>query len=70
MIKNSTDFSDDPVLGHWSSSLVNMEKEIYEKKNDWWNLQEGSGKIHLNMTWRPILLTGFAAGLNRGSFSK
>jgi hypothetical protein len=47
-----------------------MEKEIYEKKNDWWNLQEGSGKIHLNMTWRPILLTGFAAGLNRGSFSK
>lgn len=65
---NSIDFGDDTVLGRWSSSLVDMENQLVNDKNDWWNLKEGTGKIHLDMTWKPVLLTGFSAGLAKGSY--
>jgi Ca2+-dependent lipid-binding protein len=67
-IMNSVDFGDDKVLGRWSSSLVDMENQLVNDKNDWWNLKDGTGKIHLNMTWKPVPLTGFSAGLTRGSY--
>lgn len=67
-IMNSVDFGDDTVLGRWTSSLIDMENQLVKEKNDWWNLKDGTGKIHLNMTWKPVPLTGFSAGLARGSY--
>ncbi|CAO0794356.1 unnamed protein product [Mucor circinelloides] len=67
-IMNSVDFGDDTVLGRWTSSLIDMENQLVKEKNDWWNLKDGTGKIHLNMTWKPVPLTGFSAGLTRGSY--
>ena len=67
-IMNAVDFGDDTVLGRWHSSLNEMEKQLVEEKNDWWNLEGGTGKIHLNMVWRPIPMTGFSAGLTRGTY--
>ncbi|CEP18365.1 hypothetical protein [Parasitella parasitica] len=68
VVMNSTDFGEDTVLGRWTSSLVDMENQLVKEKNDWWNLKDGTGKIHLNMTWKPVPLTGFSAGLTRGSY--
>ncbi|KAI8644638.1 C2 domain-containing protein [Parasitella parasitica] len=68
VIMNSTDFGEDSVLGRWTSSLLDMENQLIKEKNDWWNLKDGTGKIHLNMTWKPVPLTGFSAGLSRGSY--
>lgn len=67
-IMNSVDFGDDTVLGRWSSSLVDMENQLVKDKNDWWSMKDGTGKIHLNMIWKPVPLTGFSAGLTRGSY--
>ncbi|KAI7888150.1 C2 domain-containing protein [Mucor mucedo] len=67
-IMNSVDFGDDTVLGRWSSSLMDMENQLVKDKNDWWSIKDGTGKIHLNMIWKPVPLTGFSAGLTRGSY--
>lgn len=67
-IMNAVDFGDDTVLGTWKSSLLDMERQLVNEKNDWWNLTGGTGKIHLDMTWKPVPLTGFSAGLVRGSY--
>lgn len=64
----NTGISEDTLIGRWSSSLVDMEKQLIEEKNDWWNLKNGTGKIHLDMTWKPVPLTGFSAGLTRGDY--
>lgn len=64
----NTGISEDTLIGRWSSSLVDMEKQLIEEKNDWWNLKDGTGKIHLDMTWKPVPLTGFSAGLTRGDY--
>jgi Ca2+-dependent lipid-binding protein len=67
-IMNAVDYGNDTLLGRWTSSLSNMEKQLVEEKNDWWSLKEGTGKIHLDMTWKPVPLTGFSAGLTRGDY--
>ncbi|GAA5810280.1 hypothetical protein MFLAVUS_003700 [Mucor flavus] len=69
-IMNAVDFGDDTVLGTWSSSLLDMEDQLVKQKNDWWSVTGGTGKIHLNMTWKPVPLTGFSAGLTRGSYRR
>ncbi|KAG2237442.1 hypothetical protein INT48_009571, partial [Thamnidium elegans] len=69
-IMNAVDFGDDTVLGTWSSSLLDMEDQLVNQKNDWWSLNGGTGKIHLNMTWKSVPLTGFSAGLARGSYRR
>ncbi|CAO3625901.1 unnamed protein product [Mucor hiemalis] len=68
IIMNAVDFGDDTVLGRWSSSLVDMENQLVNDKNDWWSLKDGTGKIHLNMVWKSVPLTGFSAGLTRGTY--
>lgn len=70
IIKNSIDFGEDTVLGRWTSSLVDMENQLVNEKNDWWNLKDGTGKIHLDMTWKPVPLIGFSATLNHGRYRK
>lgn len=67
-IMNSVDFGDDTILGRWTSSLTDMENQLVKDKNDWWNLKDGTGKIHLNMAWKPVPLTGFSTDLVRGSY--
>lgn len=64
----NTGISEDTLIGRWSSSLVDIEKQLVEEKNDWWNLKDGTGKIHLDMAWKPVPLTGFSAGLTRGDY--
>ncbi|KAL0092399.1 C2 domain-containing protein [Phycomyces blakesleeanus] len=67
-ILNSRDFGDDDVVGQWSSSLTKFEDQIVNEKMDWWNLQNGSGKIHLSMQWKPVAMTGFSEGLGHGAY--
>ncbi|KAI8973424.1 C2 domain-containing protein [Mycotypha africana] len=64
----NSEMGSDPILGQWSSSLVDMQHQIVDEKSDWWNLENGSGKIHLDMTWKPIPLVGFSSGLTRGGY--
>ncbi|KAI8971981.1 hypothetical protein BDF20DRAFT_713293 [Mycotypha africana] len=75
--KNNVDFNvtilnsilgEDKPMGRWTSSLMDMENQVINEKNEWWNLQDGTGKIHLKMDWKPIPLTNFASGLTRGSY--
>ncbi|KAI9258242.1 C2 domain-containing protein [Sporodiniella umbellata] len=68
IVKNSIDFGDDSIMGRWTSSLIEMENQLVNEKNDWWNLKDGAGKIHLDMNWKPVPLTGFSAALHRGSY--
>ncbi|KAI9485787.1 MAG: C2 domain-containing protein [Benjaminiella poitrasii] len=73
ILMNSVDFGDDTVLACWTSSLTDMERQLTVDKNDWWQLKGtvGGGKIHLNMTWKNVPLTGFSAGLlTRGSYRR
>ncbi|KAI8070792.1 C2 domain-containing protein [Gongronella butleri] len=53
-IWNSNEFSDDSVVARWSSSLKELRDQIENDKQDWWNLQDGSGRIHLATTWKPV----------------
>ncbi|RCI05087.1 hypothetical protein CU098_011999 [Rhizopus stolonifer] len=67
ILMNAVDFGDDDRLGRWSSSLTDMENQLKDN-NDWWNVQDGTGKIHLNMTWKPVLMTGYNAALTKGQY--
>ncbi|KAI8973422.1 C2 domain-containing protein [Mycotypha africana] len=33
-----------------------------------YSMQDNTGKIHLKMDWKPILLTNYVSGLTRGSY--
>lgn len=58
---------DDKMLGRWESKLEEFEDDVFINGQDWWNLKDGAGKIHLSMLWKPITMTGFAEGLS-GSY--
>ncbi|KAI7907367.1 C2 domain-containing protein [Cokeromyces recurvatus] len=69
IVMNSVDFGDDTILGRWNSSLTEMERQLQVDKNDWWQLKNSSGKIHLDMTWKNVPLTGLSASLmTKGSY--
>ncbi|CEP18279.1 hypothetical protein [Parasitella parasitica] len=59
---------DERLLGRWDAKLEELEEDIFINGRDWWNLKEGSGKIHLSMQWKPITMTGFAEGLSHGGY--
>ncbi|KAI9025288.1 C2 domain-containing protein [Phycomyces nitens] len=67
-IMNSRDFGDDDIIGQWSCSLTKLEDQIVKDKVDWWNLDNGAGKIHLSMQWKPVAMTGFSEGLGHGAY--
>ncbi|KAI8365587.1 C2 domain-containing protein [Blakeslea trispora] len=60
--------NDDRLLGHWDSTLEAFEEDLFINGQDWWNLKEGSGKIHLSMQWKPISMTGFVESLSSGGY--
>ncbi|CAO3643790.1 unnamed protein product [Cunninghamella blakesleeana] len=57
-IMDSNEFVDDSVVGKWKSNLVAFQDAINKNGQDWWNLEDGAGRIHLSMTWKPIVTTG------------
>ncbi|KAI9309205.1 C2 domain-containing protein [Cunninghamella echinulata] len=57
-IMDANEFVDDTVIGKWTSGLVPFQEAVLTKGQDWWNLTEGAGRIHLSMTWKPIVTTG------------
>ncbi|OBZ83487.1 Uncharacterized protein PYUK71.03c, partial [Choanephora cucurbitarum] len=69
VLMNAVDFGEDSVIGRWESNIIDMENQLSEN-NDWWNLKDGTGKIHLNMTWKPIPMTGFNASLTKGQYQR
>ncbi|KAI8338841.1 C2 domain-containing protein [Blakeslea trispora] len=68
-LMNAVEFGEDSVIGGWNSSMNDMEKQLSDH-NDWWSIKEGTGKIHLNMTWKPIPMTGFNASLTKGQYQR
>ncbi|KAI8372518.1 C2 domain-containing protein [Choanephora cucurbitarum] len=60
--------NDDKLLGRWNSTLEEFEEDLLINGQDWWNLKEGSGKIHLSMQWKPISMTGFVESFSRGGY--
>jgi Ca2+-dependent lipid-binding protein len=46
----------DHSLGSWSSTLLNAGQQ------EWWNLKDNSGKVHISMLWKPVTMTGFNEG--------
>lgn len=68
-VMNAVDFGEDVVLGQFNATMKDMQDQLVNDKNDWWNLNNGSGKIHLDLVWKPVPLTGFVAGLTRGAYS-
>ncbi|KAI8080792.1 C2 domain-containing protein [Gilbertella persicaria] len=59
---------DDKLLGRWGSKLEEFEEDLFINGQDWWNLKDGSGKLHLSMQWKPITMTGFTESLSRGGY--
>lgn len=57
-IWDSNEFADDSLVGRWTSSLVQFQDQITNGSQDWWNLADGAGRIHLSMTWKPVITTG------------
>ncbi|KAI8333575.1 C2 domain-containing protein [Chlamydoabsidia padenii] len=57
-IWDSNEFADDSLMGKWHSSLVTFQDQITNGSQDWWNLADGAGRIHLSMTWKPVIMTG------------
>lgn len=62
------DSFDDKTLGRWQSTLEAFEEDLFINNQDWWNLKDGAGKIHLSMQWKPITMTGFTEGLSHGGY--
>ncbi|CAO3626810.1 unnamed protein product [Cunninghamella blakesleeana] len=52
----------DGTVGTWKSTVAEFEKAIKDGK-DWWNLKGTSGKLHLGLKWKPIVMTGFIGGI-------
>ncbi|CAO3617263.1 unnamed protein product [Cunninghamella echinulata] len=52
----------DVTLGTWKSTVEELEKNIKDGK-EWFNLKGTSGKLHLAMKWKPIVMTGFIGGI-------
>ncbi|KAI8976019.1 C2 domain-containing protein [Pilobolus umbonatus] len=67
-VMNKVEFGEDVIIGRWNSTLNDMQNKIEKEHNDWWNLTGGTGKIHLDMLWKPVPLTGFSADLAKGSY--
>ncbi|KAI9008912.1 C2 domain-containing protein [Phycomyces nitens] len=67
-VMNSKEFSDDECIGRFESRLVDMEEQILTNSQDWWQLKDGTGKIHLGAIWKPVAMTGFDGGLGHGSY--
>ncbi|CAO3579465.1 unnamed protein product [Absidia cylindrospora] len=64
---DSNEFADDDVIGRWNSSFAQFQEQINKNSQDWWNLTDGAGRLHLSMTWKPVITTGvntdFSGGL-------
>ncbi|KAL0082033.1 C2 domain-containing protein [Phycomyces blakesleeanus] len=67
-VMNSKEFSDDECIGRFESRMVDMEEQITKNSQDWWQLKDGTGKIHLGAIWKPVAMTGFDGGLGHGSY--
>ncbi|KAI9316811.1 C2 domain-containing protein [Dichotomocladium elegans] len=67
-IIDSKEFSDDETIGRWQYSLNDMMEDHVKNGQDWWNLKDGAGKIHLTAMWKPVIMTGFAEGLGHGQY--
>lgn len=52
----------DVTLGTWKSTVEDLEKNIKDGM-EWFNLKGTSGKLHLAMKWKPIVMTGFIGGI-------
>ncbi|ORZ23286.1 C2 domain-containing protein [Absidia repens] len=65
-IWDSNEFADDSLVGRWNSSLVQFQEQITNNSQDWWNLTDGAGRIHLSMTWKPIIMTGINSDISNG----
>ncbi|ORX55786.1 hypothetical protein DM01DRAFT_1321135 [Hesseltinella vesiculosa] len=51
---NANEFTDDTVMGRWNASYKAMQEEIEKDGHDYWNLKDGTGRIHLTATWKPV----------------
>ncbi|KAF7727699.1 hypothetical protein EC973_007255 [Apophysomyces ossiformis] len=67
-ILNEKEFGEDEILGRWSSPLKTFEDDITNRKMDWWTLKDGTGRVHLSMQWKPVIMTGFSEGLGHGAY--
>jgi Ca2+-dependent lipid-binding protein len=54
----------DHSLGSWSSTLLDAGQQ------EWWNLKDNSGKVHISMLWKPVTMTGFNEGFGHGVYRK
>lgn len=63
---DSNEFADDTLMGRWNSSLVQFQEQTSKDSQDWWNLSDGAGRIHLSMTWKPVMMTGINTDLSGG----
>ncbi|KAI8099690.1 C2 domain-containing protein [Halteromyces radiatus] len=65
-IWDSSEFADDSLVGRWSSTLTQFQEQITKDSQDWWNLTDGAGRIHLSMTWKPVITTGIKTDISDG----
>ncbi|KAG1468857.1 hypothetical protein G6F56_003596 [Rhizopus delemar] len=50
---------DNRLLGRWESTLNQFEEDCFINSQDWWNLKDGAGKVHLSMQWKHVTMTGY-----------
>ncbi|KAI8059246.1 C2 domain-containing protein [Gongronella butleri] len=68
-IKDDGMLTGSTVLGTWRMTVADLEAAL-AKQIEWFPLDGQGGKIHVDMKWKPVVMTGFAGSLSRGVYAE
>ncbi|CAG8457825.1 5831_t:CDS:10 [Ambispora gerdemannii] len=53
-IKDSRDFTEDPIVASWTNTIPAFMQAL--ERSDWFNFYKSSSKLRVSCVWKPVLL--------------